>query len=1389
MCGRIIVMKRTKWFLAILMTAALTAGSIQGPVFAAQTGQDPIIIEGSDQQEVPDETVETYVSDTIEVSPNAFSDAPSDIPDEVFEDVLETEDNAGLRDSGENSDVQAGGDSSAIRDTEEDSDVQAGGDSSAIQDTEDDFEIQDTEDNFEIQDTVIQDGQGEGDRTEEAALEQDVPEESSAADQGVFSEESGADQSTASDFTPEELAIYQSRLRIWKYGNAMTIAYDSCGDENDPFQAGAAGIAEPLGFSVYSLLTEELLYTGSLQSTAESSMCFATVDFGMFSEGQDGTADDLSVESIPVKVILEDGTEANRRLVQTVTQDIAPVEISEADINEENGTVLSWEPVADAAGYSFYVEVPGEQYTTISLYETEQAEMFLEGISYPDSLVLAAAWKYDGDGIGRIYSGTTAFYLSDYKKENPEGTEETAVLEDSDETADREETAFTENAEGAAEETALTENAEGAAEETDLTENAEGAAEETDLTENTEITEGAAEELTGGLAEEKEPRGLEIPEPAMTEPGVTELAMTEPGMTETSAEEGAANAVSGGQTDPPDEQETGVILSEPSEEMESVEEEALNAAATATASFNGHKYQRFDTSKTWTEARDYCESLGGHLVTITSAEEQSFVADLVSGGTKYAYWLGADKLSGSYRWITGENFTYSNWASGEPNSCSGEFYVQMYLKPNPHTRSYAYQWNNIRIDNTFVNGETDYFQLSYIGFVCEWETRQSIANARVTGVTDKTFTEKVKTNGAGQAVTVTLGNKTLVKNTDYKVTYKNHKEVGTATVVITGIGGYSGTISKTYKIKLAVPTIQSLKSDIHGEFTCTGSSIYGATSYKVYYKNLSTKESGTKENTGRTVTATGLKAGDTYEVRIQAQRKVGSKLLTGKYSEPKNVKIHKASKSITGYTIWISGEKNTNDKYYSYTGSAIKPGIELKKLTKKLRSGVDYKVTYSNNTNQGKATVQIKGIGDYYGTLNATFYIHTFVKKSGKWYYRGGRFEKKAYDLDGPLIVEQAMTVPGGASVTCTKLTANNSVSINTNAGITSQGDVETNQAVELSKKASFTCMGKFTVKSRLTLSENAAISVEKGMSVLTVGYLQMSRGSKIEIKESFVFNPSSSSAPVTNLSAGTIQVEVNAIYKTNKFSATRDHMLSVKNSQKKHKISIARDCVIGTLNLSDADLLKMTIEGEGWPAEYLFKKDETTETNALDNLCKITFPPGSNLTEEEKNLIRGIVFEQLFLWDKGGTDLLEAFYESAEGLAVYSSDSFTIPYVLPSSLKKVTLSGRTNGFGLLKTGSLTYQNGRQHLIPIYPDPFGNGTKQYMSSFMSGLADSSATEIYKTMHDVFVDEFFGILAEDGFALNTASDGLRLQITKACDQVGKYLVQMCKIWELTRKQLK
>ena len=49
-------------------------------------------------------------------------------------------------------------------------------------------------------------------------------------------------------------------------------------------------------------------------------------------------------------------------------------------------------------------------------------------------------------------------------------------------------------------------------------------------------------------------------------------------------------------------------------------------------------------------------------------------------------------------------------------------------------------------------------------------------------------------------------NKKLKLNTDYKVTYKNNKNTGTATVTIKGIGIYGGTI--TQKFKIVKPTLK-----------------------------------------------------------------------------------------------------------------------------------------------------------------------------------------------------------------------------------------------------------------------------------------------------------------------------------------------------------------------------------------------------------------------------------------------------------------------------------------------------------------------------------------------------------------------------------------------------
>ena len=64
------------------------------------------------------------------------------------------------------------------------------------------------------------------------------------------------------------------------------------------------------------------------------------------------------------------------------------------------------------------------------------------------------------------------------------------------------------------------------------------------------------------------------------------------------------------------------------------------------------------------------------------------------------------------------------------------------------------------------------------------------------------------------SVTVKYGSKTLKKNTDYKVTYSNNVNVGTATITVTGKGNYTGTKKLTFEItkrNITAVTIKGLE--------------------------------------------------------------------------------------------------------------------------------------------------------------------------------------------------------------------------------------------------------------------------------------------------------------------------------------------------------------------------------------------------------------------------------------------------------------------------------------------------------------------------------------------------------------------------------------------------
>ena len=158
--------------------------------------------------------------------------------------------------------------------------------------------------------------------------------------------------------------------------------------------------------------------------------------------------------------------------------------------------------------------------------------------------------------------------------------------------------------------------------------------------------------------------------------------------------------------------------------IESLNSDSIQIPDDATY-FNGHAYKVFERSMTWLNAKTYCESLGGHLATITSQDEQNYLESIINNGKKYQYWLGATDayVEGDWYWITGEAWVYTNWDIEQPDNGQGlgEDYLQIYNQLNPHVKgSSRYMWNDVTINNVYKN-ETDFFLLEYIGFICEWD--------------------------------------------------------------------------------------------------------------------------------------------------------------------------------------------------------------------------------------------------------------------------------------------------------------------------------------------------------------------------------------------------------------------------------------------------------------------------------------------------------------------------------------------------------------------------------------------------------------------------------------------------------------------------------------------
>jgi hypothetical protein len=117
------------------------------------------------------------------------------------------------------------------------------------------------------------------------------------------------------------------------------------------------------------------------------------------------------------------------------------------------------------------------------------------------------------------------------------------------------------------------------------------------------------------------------------------------------------------------------------------------AAQAGTIWINGHEYEVVASKGiTWTAARTAAENAGWSLVSIASAEENDFIKSLLSSSLaeRSHFWLGAtDQVSeGSFQWIDGTSWSFTNWSSGEPNNSGNEDFLAMDL------RSGTWAWND-----------------------------------------------------------------------------------------------------------------------------------------------------------------------------------------------------------------------------------------------------------------------------------------------------------------------------------------------------------------------------------------------------------------------------------------------------------------------------------------------------------------------------------------------------------------------------------------------------------------------------------------------------------------------------------------------------------------------
>lgn len=245
-----------------------------------------------------------------------------------------------------------------------------------------------------------------------------------------------------------------------------------------------------------------------------------------------------------------------------------------------------------------------------------------------------------------------------------------------------------------------------------------------------------------------------------------------------------------------------------------------------------------------------------------------------------------------------------------------------------YTLSYE---NNVNtgVATVVVKGMGSYYGTITANFTI---TGTSIAAAQVSGVEDSYVFAGAP---VVPSVTVTMGEdgaaKTLALGVDYTVSVSGNAAVGTATLVISGMGAYDGTITKTFQIaagNIALATASSIDvqtwtgNEVKPAFTLTMGEGEAAVALSEYVDYLVTYANNVDEGTATiTVEGIGNFAGSSKTIEFSISR------------------IDISAAEVSGIA----------EGGYPYTGAAVCPVPTVKLGGKTLVYGVDFTVDYANN--------------------------------------------------------------------------------------------------------------------------------------------------------------------------------------------------------------------------------------------------------------------------------------------------------------------------------------------------------------------------------------------------------------------------------------------------------